>query len=143
VDLTSRMPKTPLIRELNSEQLLSGHIRIDLLQPMTKGNFILMKGNRSVGKTTMTESIIKKFLAEDSESKVVYVGMSTKGKEISEHIQSDRLMTFGVSEDSSASYYLAPHLALKVAVEEKKVLFILDDALLHQTKERSIFDLAE
>jgi hypothetical protein len=52
-------------------------------------------------------------------------------------------MTFGVTDDSAASYYLAPQLALKVAAQEKRALFIFDDALLHQTIERSIYDLAD
>ncbi len=51
VDITARMPKASFARELNSEQLTSGHIRIDLLRPMTKGNLILLKGERNTGKT--------------------------------------------------------------------------------------------
>ena len=76
-----------------------------------------MKGGRSTGKTSVTESIIRQFLAESDEQTVVYVGMSSKGLELTKAVNSDRLMTFGVTEDSAASYYLAPELALRVAAE--------------------------
>lgn len=80
VDLTSKMPKPALIRDLNREQLLSGHLRVDLLQPMTKGNVVLFKGSRNVGKTSLATSAIRQFLAEDSNARVVYVSMSSKGR---------------------------------------------------------------
>lgn len=69
---------------------MSGHLRIDLLKPMTKGNLIMLKGERNTGKTSVALSMIKQFLKENSSSqskvqqKVVYVGMSHHGKEISE-----------------------------------------------------------
>ena len=56
------MPKAPITRSVNNEQLLSGHMRIDLLKPMTKGNLVLFKGDRNTGKTSLAFSIIKNFL---------------------------------------------------------------------------------
>jgi hypothetical protein len=51
IDVSQRMPKAPATRAINNEQLISGHMRIDLLKPLTKGNFILFKGDRNTGKT--------------------------------------------------------------------------------------------
>lgn len=58
VDLTERMPKTSIARDQNKKQLVTGHLRIDLLKPMTKGNLILLKGSRNVGKTSVSVSTI-------------------------------------------------------------------------------------
>ncbi len=78
IDLSSRMPKAQVVTELNSEQLVSGHLRIDMLRPMTKGNLVLLKGERNTGKTSLAVSVIKNFLAEPN-TKAVYVGMSKHG----------------------------------------------------------------
>jgi F0F1-type ATP synthase alpha subunit len=52
-------------------------MRIDLLKPMTKGNLVLLKGDRNTGKTNMAFSVIKNFLEKsDPEAKAIYVGMS-------------------------------------------------------------------
>jgi F0F1-type ATP synthase alpha subunit len=81
------MPKAPATRAINNEQLISGHMRIDLLKPLTKGNFILFKGDRNTGKTSLAISIIKNFLEKSGpDAKVVYVGMSQKGKELKNSI---------------------------------------------------------
>ena len=52
------MPKTSIDLNVNKEQLLSCHLRIDLLRPMIKGNLIISKGSRNVGKTSICTSII-------------------------------------------------------------------------------------
>jgi hypothetical protein len=41
------------------------------------------------------------------------------------------------------SYLLAPHLALKAALQQPKCLLVFDDVLLHQMKERMAYDLAD
>lgn len=99
VDVTARMPKAPIMRELNSEQLISGHLRIDMLRPLTKGNLIMLKGERNKGKTNLAVSIIQHYLKEE-QGKVVYVGMSHHGKQIQETIKSDNLITIGVDDES-------------------------------------------
>lgn len=137
------MPKAPFARRLNSEQLFSGHLRIDLVQPMTKGNVILMEGNRRTGKSTVAEGIIRQYLAENPEHKAVYVSMSPEGDNIAKNIKSDRLMCIGAENESAAQMYLAPHLALKVAAECRDCLLVFDDVLLHQNREKAIFDLAD
>jgi F0F1-type ATP synthase alpha subunit len=99
VDVTVRMPKASIMRELNSEQLISGHLRIDLLRPLTKGNLIMLKGDRNTGKTSLAVSIIQNYLKEQ-QGKVVYVGMSQHGKQIQDKIKSDNLITIGVDDES-------------------------------------------
>ena len=44
---------------------------------------------------------------------------------------------------SSAEYVLAPQVAQKIAAQQEKVLLVFDDILLHQFKERAVYDLAE
>lgn len=110
---------------------------------MTKGNVILLKGNRNTGKSTVAEGVIRQYLAENPEHKAIYVSMSTEGDAIASNINSDRLMCIGAENDSAAQMYLAPHMALKVAADCKDCLVVFDDILLHQNRERAIFDLAE
>lgn len=46
-----KLSKPPLRRKLVTDQLFTGHLRLDLADPLTKGNFIVLKGNkRSSGK---------------------------------------------------------------------------------------------
>lgn len=51
-------------------------MRIDLGQPLAKGNFIVFKGPARQGKTDLTSSTIKQFLMEDSEHRAIYVGLT-------------------------------------------------------------------
>lgn len=59
-----------------SEQLYSGHMRIDLGRPMAKGNFIVFKGHRNQGKSTVALSAIQRFVCESTSHKAVYVGFA-------------------------------------------------------------------
>lgn len=71
----AKLPKASLKRKLISEQLLTGHMRIDLGRPMAKGNFIILKGPSRRGKTTIAYSTIKQFLNESTEHKAIYIGL--------------------------------------------------------------------
>jgi F0F1-type ATP synthase alpha subunit len=83
VSLTGSLPKVEFSRQVNKEQLVSGHLRVDLLRPMTKGNLIVLKGHRNTGKTQFAASLIKNFVNENpGHNKAVYVGMSSHGREI-------------------------------------------------------------
>jgi len=53
IDLVGKVAKASYNRELISEQLWTGHMRIDLGRPMAKGNFILFKGSSNRGKTSL------------------------------------------------------------------------------------------
>ena len=90
-------------------------MRIDLLRPLTKGNLVMLKGERNTGKTQLAADIISNFISENANNKVVYVGMSAKGRDIQTRVASDQLMTIGVDDDSQAAFLLAPQIALKVA----------------------------
>lgn len=50
VSLISGLKKAPYRRRLVSQQLFTGHMRIDLNQPMVQNNFILLKGQSNAGK---------------------------------------------------------------------------------------------
>lgn len=63
-------------RKLVNEQLYSGHMRIDLGRPMAKGNFIIFKGHRNQGKSTVALSAIQRFVSESPTHKAVYVGFA-------------------------------------------------------------------
>ena len=63
-------------RKLVNEQLYSGHMRIDLGRPMAKGNFIVFKGHRNQGKSTVALSAIQRFVCENPSHKAVYVGFA-------------------------------------------------------------------
>ena len=59
-----------------SDQLFSGHMRIDLGRPMAKGNFIMFKGPSKQGKTTLAHSVIRQFLLESEDHRAIYVGLT-------------------------------------------------------------------
>ena len=83
IDLASRMPMASFKRDLISEQLFSGHMRLDLGRPMAKGNFIVFKGPSQKGKTTVAYSTIKSFLQESKEHRAIYIGLTTNaGKKL-------------------------------------------------------------
>ena len=43
-DLT--LQKAPYKRNLVSNQLYSGHLRLDMVSPLSRGNFIVLKGDK-------------------------------------------------------------------------------------------------
>ena len=63
-------------RKIISEQLYSGHMRLDLGRPMAKGNFIVFKGPSKRGKTTLAQNTIKQFLEESEEHRAIYIGLT-------------------------------------------------------------------
>lgn len=137
IDLTSRLPKTSLKRKYNDQQLISGHMRLDLLNPMTQGNLILVEGKRAVGKTELSKNVINNFLQSDPSAKAVYVSMQGVNSKNDKHFLSEmkdeiknRVMVVNTDSEGLASSYLAPHVALKAALQEKNVLLIFDDVLL-------------
>jgi F0F1-type ATP synthase alpha subunit len=73
------LSKPPLKRNLVSQQLFSGHLRLDMANPMSQGNFIVLKGDkRASGKEMVVQGAINSFLAESPNNRVVYVGLHQK-----------------------------------------------------------------
>jgi F0F1-type ATP synthase alpha subunit len=59
IDITKHLPKTSAVaRTLVRTQLPTGHMRLDLAQPLTQGNLILFKGERNLGKTRLAVNTI-------------------------------------------------------------------------------------
>ena len=75
IGLFKGLKKAPRKRNLVSEQLFSGHLRIDLNNPMVQNNCILLEGNREAGKNIIVKDTIKYFLSDDRENnrRVVYL----------------------------------------------------------------------
>lgn len=144
IDLNNSLPKAPMRRSLVSEQLYTGHMRLDLARPLTKGNVILLKGEKSTGKTHVAINAIKHFVQEDPEhNHAIYVGLSKKscnevlgkcggvGSEINKNV-----LTIGTSDDmhaASGEYFFGPRAGLHAlqALKDKvgkgcKVLFVFD-----------------
>ena len=51
-------------------------MRVDLGNPMTKGNLIMLKGPSNSGKTRFAFQTIDAFLKEDASHRAVYVGLT-------------------------------------------------------------------
>jgi len=51
VDISKRLRKTSVKRDIIEKQLLTGHMRLDLGHPLSQGNFILFKGEKNTGNT--------------------------------------------------------------------------------------------
>jgi len=51
-------------------------MRIDMADPMSKGNFIVLKGDkRASGKHLVIEGAVQNFLSQDKDNRVVHVGL--------------------------------------------------------------------
>lgn len=50
VDFSKSLQKTTIKRNVINKQLFTGHIRLDLGQPLSQGNVIIFKGERKLGK---------------------------------------------------------------------------------------------
>ena len=127
-------------------------MRVDLGNPMTKGNLIMLKGPSNSGKTRFAFSTIEAFLREDQGHRAVYVGLThNAGTQLLNQLDDaskSRVACFGIDalqkdlSISDAEFVLAPHAGLKLADSCKKVLLVFDDVLLQQFKERSVYALA-
>ena len=121
-----------------------------MINPLTKGNLILFKGETNTGKTRLTHSIARNFVKEDPEHKVVYVTLShSEGSQLLDSMESDlrqNVICIGVggaeTPASDAEFILAPQVGLKLASQQKKVLFVFDDVILHHFKEKHVYNLA-
>ena len=68
------LSKPPMKRHLVKEQLFTGHLRLDMADPISKGNFVILKGDkRASGKHLVVEGAINQFLEESENHSVVYV----------------------------------------------------------------------
>lgn len=60
-----KLQKPPLKRNLVSNQLFTGHLRLDMVSPLSRGNFIVLKGDkRASGKNLVVSGAINEFLKE-------------------------------------------------------------------------------
>lgn len=154
IDIGQTLKKTSHIhRKLVQKQLYTGHMRLDLAQPLTQGNLIIFKGHKNHGKTRLAVNTMSQFLQQDENNRAIYVGLSKvntiRAFDVLSNDVKDRAAFFSVGgEDttiSSAEYFLLPKLALQTAqtFKNNNVLFVFDDVLLHHFKERHIFDLAD
>ena len=72
-----KLDKAPFNRSKLSSQLYSGYLRLDLCEPLLRGNLIVLKGDKlASGKDLVMESAIKHFLKEDSSHRVVHVSLN-------------------------------------------------------------------
>lgn len=78
-DLSDLKPdKAFFKRKILHRQLYSGYLRVDLCEPLLRGNFIVLKGDKlASGKDLVIESAIKHFLQEGEDHRVVYVSLNS------------------------------------------------------------------
>lgn len=58
-----KLDKPPFKRQSIKEQLFTGHMRLDMGEPLSKGNFIVLKGDkRASGKNLVLEGAVNSFL---------------------------------------------------------------------------------
>mmetsp|Transcript_6826 Transcript_6826/g.11518 ORF Transcript_6826/g.11518 Transcript_6826/m.11518 type:complete len:160 (+) Transcript_6826:380-859(+) len=71
--------KAPFLRMPIDSQLLTGHLRLDLTNPLAKGNMTVFHGDKvASGLDKVVFGAIQRFVDEDKENKVVYVGYSSQ-----------------------------------------------------------------
>ena len=149
------LQKVPYKRKLVSKQLYTGHLRIDLNQPMVMNNCILLKGPANSGKTMVIRDTITEFLNNDNEGKrrVVYVtpnyaNSKVRNNLIEEHKQKCTVVT--TNNDASVNgtdLYLMPRTALVVAQKLRQhdcdVLLVFDRVMDYDINEKRIFQNAK
>lgn len=94
---------------------------------MTKGNFVVFKGETNSGKTRVAHSTIRQFLQPgDKTKKAVFVGLNKQsGDELLASLSEEQrknCLSFGVDREeavSDAEYYLAPFTALRAAIDNE------------------------
>ena len=130
-------------------------MRIDLNKPMTVGNFILFKGERNTGKSRLAMDTVKQYLEQDTKNnKAVFMSLNKKtGDEfisvLGEHAKNAVSISCDTKESiSDAEYLLSPLVGLHATIQEykhnnKNVILVFDDVLLHSIKEKQVYDLAE
>lgn len=69
----SDLKKPPYKRKFIHRQLESGHLRIDLNQPMAEGNMIMFSGKSQSGKLEVSLSTAQNFLQKSEKNKVVII----------------------------------------------------------------------
>ena len=119
-------------------------MRLDLGNPLTKGNLIFFKGQTNTGKTSVALSAIKEFIKEDPNNRAIYVGLTkNSGDRLLSRIDDEKLksqvMAIGVDSTSKSyeslstdlEYVMAPHTALKASENHKRTLIVFDDVLTH------------
>jgi hypothetical protein len=105
-----KLSKAPYKREKIFKQLVSGHLRVDLAQPMAEGNFILFKGDKvASGKQQVACDTMCQYLKIPS-NKVVYVGYSQQVVSMLKKNAggSKNLSVICVPEHNEAMAYFAP-----------------------------------
>ena len=71
--------KAPYKRKWVEQQLFTGHLRLDMSNPLTKGNFIALKGDkRASGKLNVAIGAINSFLSESESNKAIFVSLNNK-----------------------------------------------------------------
>ena len=72
-----QLSKAPFKRSKLVKQLYSGFLRLDLCEPLLRGNMIVLKGDKlASGKDLVMESAMKHFLKEESSHRVVHVSLN-------------------------------------------------------------------
>lgn len=72
-----KLDRAPFNRLKLSQQLYSGYLRLDLCEPLLRGNFIVLKGDKlASGKDLVIESAITHFLQQGDNHRVVYVSLN-------------------------------------------------------------------
>ena len=59
IDICKESPKASYKRSLVGNQLMTGHMRLDMGNPLTQGNFIFFKGETNKGKSQVALSTIR------------------------------------------------------------------------------------
>jgi len=155
VDVIKGLQKAPYRRKIVSKQIYTGHMRIDLNQPMVENNFILLKGPYNSGKHLVVQDMIKYFLQDDQEGnrRVVYVTPNIKtAKDLHQNVLDDderakwTVLTPRQLTSGNAELYLMPRSALVIAQKLRKekwnVLFVFDKIVEYNINERQIFNNA-
>lgn len=143
--------KAPYLRRTVSEQLFTGHMRVDMCQPLTIGNFVVFKGHKqSSGKGLAIQGAIKSFLERKPEGRVIHVSLQAQTAEaIIQNVSADlreRIALITAVDDNRAnegSQFLTPLIGLNFAQRHldngTPLLFVFEDVLLHNIREKQVF----
>lgn len=147
LDFVKFINTKPTLKHLTNTRILNtGFLQVDLIQPISYGQSVLLYGKANTGKTKLALSAAKLFLSAGDNHKVVLACPNpvTNASSLLNYTNSSNTAVYASKYLSSdISQYFTPYFALAHAChlrdQGNHVLLIIDDLLHHGFIERSMF----
>ncbi|CAG9321097.1 unnamed protein product [Blepharisma stoltei] len=147
LDFSKFLNLKPSLKHLPCTKMLtSGFLQVDLMQPLSYGQSVMLHGKSNLGKTKLAMSAAKQFLNAGDNHKVVIANPNPyiNASALQAYINSPNSVIYSSKHLSSdISQYFTPYFALAHACylrdQGNHVFLLINDLLHHTFIERSLF----